>query len=289
MDIRAILAGLTFALIWSSAFTSTWIVVSQMPPLLALSLRFFISGGLAIALAFALGQKLELTKAQWKATIIFGICQNALYLGLNWMAMQTVEASLAAIIASAMPLIVGTAGWLVFQENLPLQGIIGLIAGALGVILIMGARFQGGADLYGILLCVVGVFSLAAATLAARGVGSGGNLLMVVGLQMWVGTASLIVPGLLFETWDVTWNMRLSIAFIYTVLFPGIVATLIWFWLVRRIGAVKAATYHFLNPFFGVAIAAVILFEGLTTTDIIGVIIISTGIWAVQRARVAKG
>jgi len=289
MDIRAILAGLTFALIWSSAFTSTWIVVAEMPPLLALSLRFFISGGIAIALAFALGQKLHLTKAQWRATVIFGICQNALYLGLNWVAMQTVEASLAAIIASAMPLIVGAAGWVVFKENLAPLGVLGLIAGAVGVLLIMGARFQGGADFYGIALCVIGAFSLAAATLAVRGAGAGGNLLMVVGLQMWVGSISLILPGLALETWDVTWTMRLGVAFTYTVIFPGIIATLIWFWLVGRIGAVKAATYHFLNPFFGVAIAAVILSEPLAVTDVIGVIIISAGIWAVQRARVAKG
>jgi probable blue pigment (indigoidine) exporter len=44
---------------------------------------------------------LRLTKAQWRAVLIFGICQNALYLGLNFVAMQTVEASLAAIIASS--------------------------------------------------------------------------------------------------------------------------------------------------------------------------------------------
>jgi len=33
-------------------------------------------------------------------------------------------------------------------------------------------------------------------------------------------------------------------------------ATLTWFWLVRRIGGVRASTCHFLNPFFGVTIAA---------------------------------
>ena len=36
--------------------------------------------------------------------LVFGLCQNALYLGLNFIALQWVEASLASIIASAMPL-----------------------------------------------------------------------------------------------------------------------------------------------------------------------------------------
>ena len=58
------------------------------------------SGLIGIALARFLGQTWRLTPGQWRATIVFGLCQNALYLGLNFVAMQTVEASLASIIAS---------------------------------------------------------------------------------------------------------------------------------------------------------------------------------------------
>jgi drug/metabolite transporter (DMT)-like permease len=82
---------------------------------------------------------------------------------------------------------------------------------------------------------------------------------------------------------------KLAIAFIYTTLVPGLAATLVWFWLVNRIGAVKAATFHFLNPFLGVAIAAVILSEGLGAMDIVGVIIITLGILAVQISRQSSG
>ena len=66
---------------------------------------------------------------------------------------------------------------------------------------------------------------------------------------------------------------------------PGIIATYIWFLLVGRIGATKAATFHFLNPFFGVAIAAVLLGESLTILDIIGVAIIMVGILTVQKSK----
>ena len=108
---------------------------------------------------------------------------------------------------------------------------------------------------------------------------------MVVGLQMLVGSAVLWPFGLALETLDVTLSPKLVIAFIYTTLVPGLAATLVWFWLVNRIGAVKAATFHFLNPFLGVAIAAVILSEALGTMDIIGVLIITLGILAVQISR----
>ncbi|MGB3980599.1 DMT family transporter [Planktomarina temperata] len=285
MDIRAILAGLAFALIWSSAFTSARIIVADAPPILSLSLRFLISGLIGIALARFLGQTWRLTPGQWRATIVFGLCQNALYLGLNFVAMQTVEASLASIIASTMPLAVGFAGWVIFRERLSALGVLGLCAGAGGVALIMGARMQAGADFYGIALCFIAVASLTVATLMVRGASSGGNLLMIVGLQMLVGSAFLVIPGLILDQPVVNWSMKLVLAFSYTVLMPGLVATFIWFWLVQRIGAVKAATFHFLNPFFGVMIAAVFLGETLRIWDIVGVVIIMFGILAVQMAR----
>ncbi|ALG91622.1 MULTISPECIES: DMT family transporter [Actibacterium] len=285
MDIRALGMGLAFALMWSSAFTSARFIVADAPPLTALAIRFLIAGLLGVAIARAMGQSWRLTRAQWRATVLFGICQNALYLGLNFVAMQTIEASLAAIIASSMPLMVGAAGWLIYGERLPALGIAGLVAGFAGVAVIMASRIEGGADTYGLALCLLGVLALTFATLAVRGASSGGNVLMIVGLQMLVGSAVLSVAALSLETWEVTWSGSLIAAFIYTTLVPGLAATLTWFLLVRRIGTVRAATFHFLNPFLGVLIAALFLGEALGPMDIAGVLIIAAGILAVQLAK----
>ena len=285
MDFRSILMGMAFVIMWSSAFTSARMIVADAPPLTALALRFLLSGLIGVGLARLMGQSWHLTRSQWRATAVFGLCQNALYLGLNFIAMQNVEASLAAIIASTMPLLVALAGFVVFGERIQPLGFAGLIAGVIGVSLIMGARFQGGVDGLGITLCTLGVISLTVATLAMRGASAGGNFLMVVGLQMLVGSAVLAVPAILFEPFSVNWNLRLIAAFTYTTLVPGLAATLVWFMLVDRIGTVKAATFHFLNPFFGVAIAAMFLSEKLGPLDLVGVIIITGGILAVQLSK----
>ena len=285
MDFRSILMGMAFVIMWSSAFTSARMIVADAPPLTALALRFLLSGLIGVGLARLMGQSWHLTRSQWRATAVFGLCQNALYLGLNFIAMQNVEASLAAIIASTMPLLVALAGLVVFGERIQPLGFAGLIAGVIGVSLIMGARFQGGIDGLGITLCTLGVISLTVATLAMRGASAGGNFLMVVGLQMLVGSAVLAVPAILFEPFSVNWNLRLIAAFTYTTLVPGLAATLVWFMLVDRIGTVKAATFHFLNPFFGVAIAAMFLSEKLGPLDLVGVIIITGGILAVQLSK----
>ena len=95
----------------------------------------------------------------------------------------------------------------------------------------------------------------------------------------------LVLATLLFETPQVTFTWPLAIAFIYTCLLPGLVATWVWFMLVGRIGATRAATFHFLNPFFGVVIAGALLGEVLGPRDILGAIIIAGGILAVQLSR----
>jgi probable blue pigment (indigoidine) exporter len=285
MDMRAIGMGLAFALMWSSAFTSARFIVADASPLLALSLRYLISGLLGVIIARAMGQTWNLTPSQWRATVLFGICQNALYLGLFFVAMQTIEASLAAIIASTMPLLVAIASWIFLGEKLRPLAILGLIAGVIGVALIMGVRIQGGVDLFGLMLCAIGVLALTFATMAVRGATSGGNFLMVVGLQMLVGCVALAVAAVLFETPRINPSWPLLIAFTYTTLLPGLAATLVWFLLVNRIGATRAATFHFLNPFFGVAVAAFFLSETLGPRDILGVVIIVGGILAVQLSR----
>jgi len=181
-------------------------------------------------------------------------------------------------------------GWMLLGQKVRPLGVAGLVAGMAGVIIIMGARFSGGVSIEGLVLCMFGALALAVATLTARSASSGGNVLMIVGLQMFVGASVLAVAAALTERgMAVHWTPRLMLAFAYTTVVPGLLATWVWFRLVGRIGAVRAATYHFLNPFFGVLVAVVLLGEKLGAGDVIGVVIVMAGILAVQLSKQAPG
>ena len=287
IDWRALGFGLAFATIWSSAFTSSRIVVEYWPPFLVLSVRFLLSGLLALGIGFAAGQRIRLTPAEWRAVVVFGICQNALYLGLFHFAMQTVEAGLASILASALPLCVAALGRVFLGQRLPAVAVAGLFVGFAGVLVIMTGRLGHGLDWGGVAACITGVVALAVATLTLRNAAASGNLWIVVGLQMLVGAVALFPASVLLETWQVTVNGRFLVALAYSSIVSGVIATMIWFILVRRIGATRAATFHFPNPFLGVLIAAAVLGEHVTTRDLVGVAIIMAGILAVQLARAA--
>lgn len=162
---------------------------------------------------------------------------------------------------------------------------LGLVAGFAGVAIIMGARLNVGADPYGILLCGIGVLALAFATMALRNATSGGNFMMIVGLQMLIGSAALFLAAPMVESFRFNPTPAVLAAFAYTTLVPGLLATYVWVLLLNRIGAVRAATFHFLNPVFGVTIAWVLLGERLTWQDVLGVAIVTLGILAVQLSR----
>lgn len=285
-DVMAIVIGVVFALMWSSAFTAAKIALVDAPPFLILTLRFFISGVLALIVAFALGQRLPGERRQWGAIILLGLCQNSLYLGLNFKAMTLVSAGLAAILASSVPLLVALLCRVILKERLSWIGYLGLVLGFAGVLTIMFDRIAGGSSSLGILFCLLGAGAMAGATLIVRNTDLGDGLLMIVGLQMLVGSISLLPIVVLFEDVQaVRFTASLAITFAYIVLVPGLLATFVWFYLVRRIGATHAAAFHFLNPAFGVIIAQLLLGELIGLHDILGVAIIMVSILAVQFSR----
>ena len=286
MDFRAALMGVGFAFMWASAFATGRMIVTAAPPMTALFARFACSAVVAILLALALGQNMRLSRVEWRVVILFGISQNVLYLGLNWFAMQWVEASAAAIIASTMPLMVAVMGWAVMKDKPRPIALAGLVAGIVGVGLIMGVRLQHGLNIPGAIMCLLGAVGLSAATLSVGRAGGSRNMMMIVGLQMVVGAVILLIPAALLE-WGrpIAWSGQVVAAFLYTVLLPSVAATWVWLLLVERIGPVRAATYHFLSPFFGVVIAAALLGERFGLSDLLGALIVAAGILMVHLSK----
>jgi drug/metabolite transporter (DMT)-like permease len=284
--------ALTFIFLWSSAFTSAKIALMDAPPMLLLGVRFLVSGGVACGIALAMGQPLPRggagAKGRWGAIVTLGLCQNTLYLGGMFMAMTTIPAGLAVIVASALPLVVAAvAPWVLKERPTPL-GLIGLALGFGGVIWVMGDRLGSGmADPMGVAYAIGAVIALATGTLVVKRTDFGTGRMMVVGLQMLVGGLTLLPIGLATESFgEVTLTWRLAGAFAYIVVFPGIVATFLWFTLIARTSATEAATWHFLNPIFGVTIAAIVLGEALGPWDAAGAALVAIGILAVTQARV---
>ena len=286
MQFKHFLLGVIFALIWSSAFPSAKVAVLYAPPFFVLFIRFLFSGLLATAVAKAFGQKMAFSKKDWLLIISFGIIQNSLYLGLIFLAVTKIDANVSVMIASILPLTVALFSWILFGSRIKYLGFLGLIIGFLGVLLIMFQRTQAGSELLGIFLCFIALLSTTIATLILSKLNiQKNNILMVVGLQMLIGSIVLLPVSYFLEEWVIKWETNLIIAFFYISIFPGIIAPLIWFYLQREIGTVKFSAFHFLNPFFGVYLSFILLGERLSGFDIIGILVITLGLYLVQNSK----
>lgn len=278
--------GIIFALIWSSAFSVAKILVTHTPPFSVSALRFVIASAAAGLTALILGQRIPRGVEAWRAIIVLGLCQNTIYLGLFFTALTRISAGLAVIIASSLPLIVAVLASGLAGERIGKFKAGGLVIGFAGVIWIMAARSTGSFDPFGVALAISGVMALAIATLTVKRVEFGTGLLMVVSCQMLVGGIGCLPVALLLE--DMTaFNINVSVlaAFAYQVVMPGIVATLIWFKLVKLVTAAGASAFHFLNPIFGVGIAHALLGEPVSIWDGIGVMLVAAGILMVNLKR----
>ena len=286
MNLKSLLMGLTFILFWSSAFTSAKILVSNSPPLLVLGIRFLFTGTIGILINNIFFNKIKLNRNNWKFILLFGICQNTLYLGLNFLAMDKIDAYLAVIIASLLPVFVAIISFFLRIDKLHFFSVIGIIVGFLGCSIILAPKITINLNLYGLSLCLIAVIALAMATLIIKdGFSKKEQLLPFVSIQMIVGGLPLLLLSFLFEEWVINFSNSFIIAFIYTCFFPGLIATMIWFNLVKRIGVIMASSFHFLTPPTGVIIAYIVLNERININDIIGIIFITIALTIIHQAK----
>ena len=230
--------------------------------------------------------KIKLNNNDWKFILLFGICQNTLYLGLNFLAMDKIDAYLAVIVASLLPIFVAIISFFLKKDKIHFLSVIGIIVGFFGCSIILAPKITVNLNLYGLSLCLIAVIALAMATLIIKdGFSKKEQLLPFVSIQMIVGGLPLLLLSFLFEEWIINFSNSFIIAFIYTCFFPGLIATMIWFNLVKRIGVIMASSFHFLTPPTGVIIAYIVLNERININDIIGIIFITIALTIIHQAK----
>jgi drug/metabolite transporter (DMT)-like permease len=74
---------------------------------------------------------------------VLGIANNAVYLGLNYVGMQTTSAGVTAIISSANPVLTALLAAFFLSEPLTWRKAAGLLLGVGGVVFIVQSRISG--------------------------------------------------------------------------------------------------------------------------------------------------
>ena len=275
-----------FCLIWSAAFAISKLAIFDCPPLLLISARCVLAGLIVLGGTALAGSRPWVTPRDIALFALLGIANYALYLGCNCVGIRHgLSAGLAALIASANPVLTAVLAAAFLSEPLTRRKVGGLVLGVVGVALIIKSRITGGESAVGVAFGIGALLALAGGTILFKRFMPGGSLVIGNGVQNLAGGVALVPFWLASERiGDVVPSVRLLLALLFLTLFGSIVAYLLWFHLIKVAGATAASAYHFLMPPLGLFFGWLILGERLEPFDLVGVLPVVLGIWLVTRA-----
>jgi drug/metabolite transporter (DMT)-like permease len=280
-----------FCLLWSFAFIAGKIGVTDCPPLILLTARFSLAGILILGISAVRNDAWSLS---WRDTCVFailGVANNALYLGLGYVGLQTVSAGLGGLIVSANPVFTAALAALFLGEALTWRKVAGLLLGVAGVSFIVWHRMSAGTDSWhGILFTLASLASIVLGTILFKLFAPKGSLWIGNGVQnLAAGIVLLPLAFSLSSIGDIVPSTRLFGALAYLVLGGSVLAYLLWFHLLKVCGATAASAYHFLMPPLSMLFAWIVLGEHVESRDLMGIVPVALGIYLVTRPAAARG
>jgi drug/metabolite transporter (DMT)-like permease len=276
---------MAFCLLWASAFSVGKMATADCPPLLFLAMRFLAAGVLMMGLAAASGLRWTLSKRDILVFAALGVANQAVYLGIGFIALKTVSAGLAALIISSNPIVAAVLAVFLLGERMTWRKMIGLLLGLGGVIFIVRSRLALGTDQFGgITLSVLALFAFVVGTILFKLLAPKDGFWIGNGVQSLAAGIVLMPIAAAFESFgDVVPSGRLIAAFAYSVVGVSVFAYLLWFRILAVSGATAASSYHFLIPPLGMMFGWLLLGEHVDLTDMLGIVPVAFGIYLVTR------
>ncbi|GEM_PF-50792 len=279
-DWRSAAVLVTLAAIWGGSFLFQRVAAKDFGPLPLVEVRLAL--GALILLPFLLRARARFTRSRWLPIIGIGAINTTLpFLLFAWGA-ERAPAGIGAISNSMAVPFAALAAFALFGERIGRRRATALLAGLVGVIVLASGHVAGAnigaavgagtlaALMYGISANLLKRYlsDLPSAALAAATLASGAVLLAPFAWLAW--------PQHALSAGD--WSSVITLG----VLCTGI-AYAIYFDLIRRIGATRAAMVVYLVPAFGVTWGWLFLGEALTLSMALGGALILGGMIFGQR------
>jgi drug/metabolite transporter (DMT)-like permease len=254
--VRVWLALGTVYVVWGSTFIALAIVVRDLPPLMAMSARHLVAGGVLLAVALPRGDagRDPIGRPQIRAALVFGGLLFVVGHGSLAWAQQTVPAGVAALLDRCF-----------FGRRLHPSAYAGLVLGFVGLGFLFDPFGEGSVDRLGALVIVLGALSWAAGSLYSRGARLPHRPLVSAGLASLCGGVLLLVGSLVSgELGNARFSVDSLLALGYLVVGGSLVGFTAYVWLLRAAPISLVATYAYVNPIVAVALAWILLGEEVT-------------------------
>ena len=265
-------------LIWSSSFLWIKIGVQEIGPMALVAFRMLF--GALTAVAIGMVQKVAWPR-DWKTWGIFAILgPTSLAIPIFFISWgeQTIDSAVASILNATTPLFtIVIAHFLLQDDKMTVQKVLGLLIGFTGVIVLLSKDFVAGAQnsvVGQVAVMLASLFYAGSAVYARKltqhvdGIVRGAMPLITSAIFMWI-VGPLTEKPFEFPFLPLTW-----IAILWLGILGSGLAVIMLYYLIHEIGPTRASMVTYLFPLGGVILGVIFLNEHLSWQLVVGTLLI---------------
>jgi len=245
-------ALVTVYLVWGSTYLAIEVANRTLPPLLMLSVRFLIAGGLLYGWTAWRGDlKAErLGRRQWTAAAVVGGLLLVVDTGSVAWAEQRVPSGITALLVATVPVFIAVLDRVFLGIQLGFSAVAGISIGLVGVALLVGPG--GSLDALGAGVILLASLAWAAGSVYARVAPLPRAPLVSAALQMLCAGVLLAGAGVAMGELSRVHLSRISAASLgavgFLIVFGSLVAFTAYAWLLKNASSSLLSTYAYVNP-----------------------------------------
>lgn len=269
------------SVLWGAAYFFAGVAVRELPPLTVVLARVALAAVALLPLFWFMGLSLPRSFGDWTPFIGMGLLNNVIPFGLIFAGQTQITVGLSAIINATTPLFTVLVMASFQQERLTVNRIVGVLLGVGGVAVLRG--FDGNLDstqTLGIALCLGAALSYGFAALWGRKFLVGIPPVKSATCQLLCSTLIMcVLVALIDKPWTLAMPSQMTIwSVIALAVFGTALAYIVFFKILVRAGASNVMLVTLLLPVTALMLGSVILDEVIRAKEILGVLIIGTGL-----------
>lgn len=274
------------ATIWGGMYVVSKIVLTVIPPLELIWLRYLVALITLIVVGFITRQSWHIKRRDFPLILAVGVIGYAISIWTQFVGTKLSSAQMGAMITAATPAFMVIFARLLLKEKITFRKGLSTSLATIGVLCIVGIGDIGSSNQLGGIVLGIAALTWALMSVLIKRIPSGYSQLVVTTYAIFIATV-LITP-FAFSQIDQAQIHFLSQPTIWGgVLYLGIVATAVAFFLwnkgLQMVDAASGGIYFFFQPIAGTLLAWIFLGEQVGITFWIGAILILSGVLLVVK------
>lgn len=287
MKIRDFILAVIVIVIWGVNFTVIKLGLSEIPPILLVSLRYTFASLPAIIF-------IKRPETSWKYIVAYGMTVGVGQFSCLFCAVNLgMPAGISSVILQAQAFFTILFAAILFKEQIKISQLIGLMVAVIGLFFIIGNRVNGihKIPIEAFLLTILAAFfwgiSNIIAMQASKEAIARGKKLNMLSLVVWSSIVPplpmLLVTLILDKPATVLYALiNLNALSVFSILYLALISTVIaygiWGTLIAKYPAGKVAPLSILVPVIGLITAQIVLEEYLSVVQWLGAAIVILGL-----------